>query len=210
MGKISKDSKLLWRGLKISVFILGLCPFLGLLSDTLNEELGANPIETLHFRLGDWALRFLCLGLALTPLRKLTSLSALSRFKRMLGLFAFFYASLHFLIYIGLDLSFSFEQLVDEIPKSPYIIIGLFTYSLLIPLALTSTHAMQKRLGKYWKKLHKLVYLTVILAVIHYLWLVKSDLTEPLIYAGFVAILLGFRMINYYVKIKKNQQRRSY
>lgn len=188
--------KSFWIGLKVFVFMLSLCPFLTLLYETMNQQLGANPIETLHFRLGDWALRFLCLGLAITPLKKITGIKDFIRFRRMLGLFTFFYASLHFLVYIGLDLAFSVEQFVEEVPESPYVLVGLLTYSLLIILALTSTKAMQKRLAHQWQQLHKLVYLAAISAVVHYLWLVKLDLTEPLIYAALVFILLGFRVIN--------------
>ncbi|MCK5898527.1 MAG: sulfoxide reductase heme-binding subunit YedZ [Methylococcales bacterium] len=189
--------RVFWQGLKILVFIISLVPVSLLLYDAFTDQLGANPIETLHFRLGDWALRFLCLGLAITPIKKMTGIKELVRFKRLLGLYAFFYASLHFLVYICLDLSFSMDQLMDEIPKSPYIIVGLITYSLLIPLALTSTKKMQKRLGQKWRRLHRLVYLIAILAVVHYLWLTKIDITEPLIYMGVIGVLLGFRMIKF-------------
>ena len=188
---------LLW----LLVFTLSLMPFLELVYRTITDQLGANPIESLHFSLGDWALRFLCLGLMITPFKKITGFKGVMRFRRMMGLFAFFYASLHFLVYIGLDLEFSMEQFADEVPKSPYILVGLLTYGLLIPLALTSTKAMQKRLGRHWKKLHRLVYLAAVLAVVHYLWLVKLDLTQPLLYGGLVLILLNFRIVNgYYAK----------
>ena len=186
---------LFWQGMKIIVFIVSLCPFLVLLYDAINDQLGANPIETLHFRLGDWALRFLCLGLAISPIKKITKIKELVRFKRMLGLYAFFYASLHFLVYIGLDLRFSIEEFIDEISKSPYIIVGLLAYSLLIPLALTSTKAIQKWLGRKWKQLHRLVYLAIVFAAIHFLWLVKADRTEPFIYIAIIFVLLGFRML---------------
>lgn len=187
----------------MTVFVLSLAPFLLLVNDTLQDQLGANPIETLHFTLGDWALRFLCMSLALTPLKKLLHQSWPIRLRRMLGLFAYFYACLHFLVYIALDLSFSWENFIDEVPQSPYILVGLFTFILLTPLALTSTKAMQKRLAKRWIQLHKLVYLAAISAVIHYLWLVKSDLSEPLFYAAIISILLGFRLLIYF---KKNFQ----
>ena len=188
-------SKKGWAVIKTAVFLVSLCPFIFLLNDTIHDQLGANPIETLHFRLGDWALRFLCLVLAITPLKILFGQSWLYRFRRMMGLFAFFYASMHFLVYIVLDLSLSWEAFVDEVPQSPYILVGLFTYTLLIPLALTSTRAMQKRLGKRWKKLHRLVYIAGVSAVVHYLWLVKSDYNEPVFYAAVMFILLGFRVI---------------
>ena len=183
-----------WVLIKMSVFFLCLSPFLLLLNDTVQDQLGANPIEALHFRLGDWALRFLCIGLALSPLKKGLKQSWPIRFRRMMGLFAFFYASLHFAVYIILDLSLSWETFIDEVPQSPYILVGLFSYLLLIPLAVTSTKAMQKRLGKHWVQLHKLVYIAAISAVIHYLWLVKSDLSEPIFYASIVSILLFSRV----------------
>ncbi|NYT46667.1 MAG: sulfoxide reductase heme-binding subunit YedZ [Candidatus Methanofishera endochildressiae] len=197
--RISKKG---WAFIKVIIFFLSLSPFLLLLNATIQGQLGANPIQTLHFSLGDWALRFLCIGLALTPLKRLIKQSWPIRFRRMMGLFAFFYASSHFLVYIVLDLSFSWEEFIDEVPKSPYILVGLFTYLLLIPLALTSTKAMQKRLGKRWTQIHKLVYIAGISAVIHYLWLVKSDLVEPLIYASIMFVLLGSRLLNY-VKTRK-------
>lgn len=188
--RLSKKS---WALIKVSVFLLSLSPFLLLVYDAIQDQLGANPIETLHFRLGDWALRFLCIGLALSPLKQVLKQSWPIRFRRMMGLYAFFYASLHFTVYIVLDLSLSWENFIDEVPQSPYILVGLFTYLLLIPLALTSTKAMQKRLRKRWIRLHKLVYLAGVSAVIHYLWLVKSDLSEPIFYAGIILSLLLFR-----------------
>lgn len=195
--RLSKKS---WAFIKISVFLLSLAPFLLLVNDTLQDQLGANPIETLHFTLGDWALRFLCISLALTPLKKILQQSWPARFQRMAGLFAYFYACLHFLVYIVLDLSLSWENFIDEVPQSPYILVGLLTFLLLTPLALTSTKAMQKRLGKHWMQLHKLVYIAGISAVIHYLWLVKSDISEPLVYAAVMSALLGFRLIIYFKK----------
>ena len=189
-----------WAGLKISVFLLGLMPFLLLANDAVNDRLGANPIETLHFGFGDWALRFLCIGLALTPIKTITGQNKLMRFRRMMGLYAFFYASLHLLVFIVLDLSLSWEAFKDEVPKSPYILMGLLTYLLLIPLAVTSTKNMQKRLGKSWIKLHKLVYAAAVTALVHYFWLVKKDYTEPLIYAVIIGVLLGIRVVVYYRK----------
>ncbi len=200
-------SKHNWGFIKVLVFLLSLIPFALLLQDTLQDQLGANPIEALHFRLGDWALRFLCLGLALTPLKKLLHQSWPIRFRRMLGLFTYFYACLHLLVYIVLDLSFSWEAFVDEVPQSPYILVGLFTFLLLTPLALTSSQYMQKRLGKTWGQLHKLVYLAGVSAVVHYLWLVKSDLSEPLFYTAVIAVLLGARLIVFF---KTKRTRRSH
>jgi len=189
--RLSKKS---WATIKICIFFFSLSPFLLLLTDTVQDQLGANPIEALHFRLGDWALRFLCIGLALSPLKKLLKQSWPIHFRRMMGLYAFFYASLHFLVYIMLDLSLSWETFIEEVPQSPYILVGLFTYILLTPLAFTSTKSMQKRLGKRWIQLHKLVYIAGISAVIHYLWLVKSDHSDPLFYAIVMLLLLFIRL----------------
>lgn len=184
-----------WLFIKACLFLLSLAPFLSLLQDTIQNQLGANPIESLHFRLGDWALRFLCLGLALTPLRRVIKQSWPLRLKRMIGLFTFFYASLHLAVYIILDLSLSWKNFIDEVPQSPYILVGLFTYLLLLPLAFTSTKTMQKYLGKHWKQLHKLIYIAGISAVTHYFWLVKSDLSSPLFYAALLFILLFSRLL---------------
>lgn len=186
-----------WAAIKIIVFLLSLTPFALLVNDGLNDQLGANPIETLHFGFGDWALRFLCIGLALTPIKTITGQGWPIRFRRMMGLFAFFYASLHLLVFIVLDLSLSWEAFKDEVPKSPYILMGLLAYLLLVPLAATSTQKMQKRLGRSWIKLHRLVYAAGLTALVHYFWLVKKDYTEPLIYAVAISILLGMRIIVY-------------
>jgi sulfoxide reductase heme-binding subunit YedZ len=192
-----------WAAIKIIVFLLSLVPFGLLLKDAINDQLGANPIETLHFGFGDWALRFLCIGLALSPSKTVTGQNWPMRFRRMMGLFAFFYASLHLLVFIVLDLSLSWEAFKDEVPKSPYILMGLLTYLLLFPLAVTSTKKMQKRLGRSWIKLHQLVYVAGLTAVVHYFWLVKADYTEPLIYAAVVGAVLGIRVAVYYRKRAK-------
>lgn len=192
-----------WVGIKVIIFSLSLLPFGLLVNDAINDRLGANPIETLHFAFGDWALRFLCVSLALTPIKIITGLNWPMRFRRMIGLFVFFYASLHLLIFIALDLSLSWEAFKDEVPKSPYILMGLLTYALLIPLAVTSTKNMQKRLGRNWIKLHRLIYIAGLTALIHYFWLVKADYTEPLIYAVVISILLAIRIIVHCRKTRK-------
>lgn len=187
-----------WRFAKIAVFALGLLPFIFLCKDAMQDSLGPDPIETLHFRTGDWTLRFLLLSLLCTPLKLLFDWKFPLRFRRMLGLFAFFYASLHFSVYFFLDLSFSWDEIVDEVPKSPYVLVGLAAYLLLIPLALTSTRKMIQRLGKNWKKLHRLVYIAATLGVIHFFWLVKADLSEPAIYALILCLLFGVRIYFHY------------
>ena len=192
-----------WAGIKIIVFLLSLMPFGLLVNGAIRDQLGANPIEALHFGFGDWALRFLCIALALTPIKTITGQSWPIRFRRMMGLFAFFYASQHLLVFIVLDLSLSWEAFKDEVPKSPYILMGLLTYLLLIPLAVTSTKKMQKKLGRNWLKLQRLVYVAGVTALIHYFWLVKSDYTEPLMYAVVIGVLLGIRIFVYCRKTAK-------
>lgn len=187
-----------WRVLKGALFVAALIPLFLLLRAGLSDSLGPNPIETLHFSLGDWALRFLCFSLMPTPLKLLTGRAEFLRVRRMLGLFAFFYATAHLLVYLLLDLSLSWAALCDEVPKSPYIIIGLLTYLLLLPLAVTSTRSMQKRLGKQWLKLHRLVYLAAVTAVVHYFWLTKADYSQPLLYAALMFGLLGIRLLRFY------------
>lgn len=184
------------RWLEPSVFLLGLLPAVVLLLDALSGGLGANPVEAITHRTGDWALRFLLITLAVTPLRQLTGWTWPGPLRRMLGLYAFFYATLHFLTYLVLDQFFDLTAIVEDIAKRPYITVGFTAFVLLIPLAVTSTNAMVRRLGgKRWKRLHRLVYLIGILGVVHYLWLVKADLREPLIYAAVLAVLLGARLV---------------
>jgi len=195
-----------WRTIKFVIFIACLLPFLLLCMDTWQNNLGANPIETLHFRLGDWALRFLCLTLFITPYKQLTGQIWVTRFRRMLGLYTFFYALMHLLVFIVLDLSLSWEAFEDELKESPYILLGISTFLLITPLAITSTKNMQKRLGKNWIFLHRLVYPAAITAIMHYLLLVKADLNAPLIYADIIFFLLTYRLIRYFKKQTKKRQ----
>jgi len=176
------------------VFLLCLVPF-GLLAwRTLNGGLGANPVEAvLHFT-GSWALRLLLVTLAVTPLRRLSGQRWLVRFRRMLGLFAFFYAVLHVTAYLVLDRALVWEDIVTDLTKRPYIVVGFIAFLLLIPLAVTSTRGWVKRLGRYWLTLHRAVYAIAILAVLHFLWLVKADTLEPLTDAAVLAVLLAFRV----------------
>ncbi len=195
--RIGKKS---WHAFKLAVFVLCLTPFIVLCVDTWQDNLGANPIETLHFTLGDWALNFLCFTLFLSPYKQITGQNWVNRFRRMFGLFTFFYASMHLLVFLILDLSLSWEAFTDEVRESPYILLGLATFGLLLPLALTSTRNSQKRLGKYWKKIHRLIYIASISAILHYISLVKSDLTVPLVYTNIIIVLLLYRLANYMKK----------
>ena len=186
-----------WRITRIGkpvVFITALLPLIWLIGLGVDGKLGANPVETITHHTGDWALRFLLITLAVTPLRRLSGWNWLQRFRRMLGLFTFFYAFLHFGTYLVLDQFFQWQAILEDILKRPYITVGFLAFLLLIPLAVTSTNAMMRRLGRHWQRLHRLVYLIGALGVIHYLWLVKADLLEPLIYAAVLALLLGYRL----------------
>lgn len=180
------------------VFAACLIPFALLARKVLNDDLGANPVETLNRYTGDWTLRFLLITLAVTPLRQLAGRPYLVRFRRMLGLFAFFYVCLHFLSWSWIDKVFDWDEIVKDVIKRPFITLGFTCFVLLIPLAATSTNAMVRRLGgKRWRALHRLVYAIGIGGVVHYLWLVKSDIREPLIYAAILVFLLGYRVWHY-------------
>ncbi|QDA55895.1 protein-methionine-sulfoxide reductase heme-binding subunit MsrQ [Thermomonas aquatica] len=161
---------------------------------TGGNALGADPVAEIEHRLGLWALRFLMLTLAITPLRQLSGWSVLVRFRRMLGLYAFAYATLHFAAYLGLDLRGFWTQVFEDIAKRPYITVGFIAWLLLVPLAVTSTTGWIRRLGRHWARLHMLVYAVAVLAVLHFWWLVKSDIREPALYAGIAALLLGWRL----------------
>jgi sulfoxide reductase heme-binding subunit YedZ len=158
-----------------------------------SDALGADPVAEVEHRTGLWALRLLLLTLAITPLRQLTGQPLLLRFRRMLGLYAFFYATVHLAAYLGLDLRGYWTQIFEEIVKRPYITVGFLAWLLLIPLAITSTQGWMRRLKRNWGKLHKAIYAIGVLAVLHFWWLVKSDIREPLLYAAILALLLGWR-----------------
>jgi len=194
------------RIIKIALFVVCLVP-LGLLAwrffgahpsdmSTWGVGLGANPVEALEHKTGDWTLRFLLITLAITPLRKLLRVPALIKFRRMFGLFAFFYGCLHFATYLGVDKFFNVHEILADVVKRKYITVGFTAFVLLIPLAVTSTAGWIRRLGgKRWQALHRLIYFSAILGVIHYSWLVKADIREPLEYGAILAVLLAYRVI---------------
>ncbi|HTW24114.1 MAG TPA: protein-methionine-sulfoxide reductase heme-binding subunit MsrQ [Candidatus Baltobacteraceae bacterium] len=180
---------------KVVVFILCLVPLGLLIWRAVQGDLTANPINYIEHRTGDWTLRFLVITLAITPLRKLVRQPQLIRFRRMFGLYAFFYGCLHFSSWFGLDLFFDLHDIGKEIAKRPFITVGFAAFVLMIPLALTSTAASIRRLGgKRWRMLHRLIYISAIGGVIHYYWLVKSDKHKPLEYGFLVALLLAWRL----------------
>ena len=173
---------------------------------TGNDALGADPVAEIEHRLGLWALRLLMATLAITPLRQLTGQAVLVRFRRMLGLYAFFYACLHFSAYLVLDLRGYWTLIFEEIAKRPYITVGFSAWLLLLPLAVTSTKGWIKRLGRNWARLHKLVYAAGVLAVLHFWWLVKSDIREPALYAGILALLLGWRAWKWWSQVRTTRR----
>ena len=186
---------------KVPVFLLCLVPLGILVWRALTANLGANPVEFIQHATGDWTLRFLVLTLCITPFRKLLKLPDLIRFRRMLGLFAFFYACLHFLTYLGPDQSFDLAAMWKDVAKRPFITMGFAAFVLLIPLALTSTAGWIRRLGgRRWQMLHRLVYISAICGVIHYYWLVKSAVLRPLTYAAIVIILLLWRLADWLIR----------
>ena len=186
------DSVVSYMGkyIRIILHICALLPLAMLFYDLGYENLSVNPIQDITIRTGKPALVFLVLVLSITPVRKWFGLHSLLQFRRILGLYAFMYASLHFLVFIGLDYGFDIELLRSSVFKKPYVVLGLLAYLTLVPLAITSTHGWIRRLGKYWKMLHKLVYLAGILAVSHYIWAVKSDIRQPLMFAAVICVML--------------------
>jgi sulfoxide reductase heme-binding subunit YedZ len=182
------------RWTKIALFVVCLLPFARLAYRYWTDDLTPNPIEFITHFTGDWAIRLVVATLAISPLRKLLHVPDLIRFRRMIGLFAFFYASLHFATWIGLDKGFDMHEIMRDFTKRRFIIAGLAAYLCMVPLAITSTKGWIRRLGgRRWQLLHRLVYLTGIAVVVHYYWLVKSDIRLPLLYGSLVAILLAYR-----------------
>ena len=180
---------------KSLIFLLCLLPALGLVLDGLTGGLGVNPVETVTHTTGEWALRLLLITLAITPLRRWLGWRWQQPLRRMFGLFAFFYAALHFATWFILDQGFSLDLVIEDVIERPYITVGFIAFVLLIPLAATSTDAMIRRIGgKRWKRLHQSVYVVGILGVLHYLWLVKADWTEPAVYGAILAALLLARL----------------
>jgi sulfoxide reductase heme-binding subunit YedZ len=176
------------------VFVACLVPFALLAWNTYTDNLGANPIEALEIETGVWTLRFLVITLAITPARKLLGWNGLARYRRMFGLFTFFYAVVHLSMYVGVDMFFNVHDIVHDIVKHPYITVGMASIVMLLPLAVTSTNAWVKRLGgRRWLALHRLIYLIAAGGTLHYLWAVKKDIRYPLIYATIFALLLGYR-----------------
>jgi methionine sulfoxide reductase heme-binding subunit len=188
------------RVAKVAVFLLCLAPLASLSWRFYEDDLGANPIEFITHATGDWTLRFLLITLAITPVRKLFDQPQLIRFRRMLGLFAFFYGCLHLMTYLWLDQFFDWPGIWKDIAKRPFVTAGFASFVLMVPLAITSTAGWIRRLGgRRWQLLHRLIYVSAAAGVIHYLWLVKSDVRLPLLYGGVLGVLLLYRVLVYAV-----------
>jgi len=181
--------------MKPLVFFLALAPYLWMLFRALTGRLSANPIEDVTLTTGIWALRFLLIALAITPIRRITGWNRVIQYRRMFGLFAFFYATNHLLIYLVLDQGLAFEFILPDIVKRPYITAGMTAFTLMVPLAITSTKGWIRRLGRKWQLLHRLVYVSAIAACLHFLWKVQVVIGEPVYYAAILAALLGFRVL---------------
>ncbi|HYE25107.1 MAG TPA: protein-methionine-sulfoxide reductase heme-binding subunit MsrQ [Clostridia bacterium] len=189
------DNKTRNRLLKPLVFLIALWPLIGLLLRGAMGQLGANPIERITHQTGWWTLALLMITLAVTPLRKLTGQYWLVQYRRMLGLFAFFYGCLHMLTYVWLDQFFDAQAIVKDVGKRPFITMGTLSFVLMVPLAATSTQKAIRRLGKRWQTLHKLIYASAAAGVVHFLWLVKKDISEPATFAVVLGLLLGYRVL---------------
>ena len=188
---------------KIVIFLAALVPLERLAWKAFHDGLGANPVEVITHSTGDWTLILILTTLSITPLRKLTKQYWLIGVRRMIGLFAFFYGCLHFTTYIWLDKSFDVHEMIKDVYKRPFITAGFTAFVLMIPLALTSTKGWIRRLGKNWQRLHRLIYITAIAGVVHYIWLVKADLRKPLQYAFVLSVLLIYRIVVWLSEARK-------
>jgi sulfoxide reductase heme-binding subunit YedZ len=199
----TRQQLLLHPAAKSIVFVACLLPFAWLFYSALTNQLGANPAEALIRATGDWTLRFLCMVLAVTPLRVISNTPALARFRRMLGLFVYFYVLIHLLSYSWFDMGFDVPEIIKDIIKRPFILVGFSAFLLLTPLAATSFNAAIKKLGaRRWQLLHKLVYVIAGLGLLHFFWMRsgKNDFAEVFVYAAIIAVLLGWRLLKYFSK----------
>ena len=184
---------------KPSIFFLSLIPFFIIIYKIYFNQLGPEPVKEITHHTGEWTLIFICLTLSMTPLKKLTNLNIWVQFRRMLGLFVFFYATIHLLTYVGIDYRFKWEPIFDDVIKKKYIFIGFSAWLLLVPLAITSSDKMLRLLRHNWKKLHRLIYIIAIFGSLHFIWLSKTIFFKPLIYLIILLFLLSFR-----IKFKKS------
>ena len=183
------------RLVKPVTFLLALTPFIWLLLKVFQNDLGPDPAQTLSIETGEWTLRFLLLTLAITPFTQVFKMIEIARLRRMIGLFTFFYGSIHFVSWIAFILGFRWLAIVEELVERPYITVGFLAYVILFLLGITSTNYMVRKLGRNWKRLHKFIYAASVLAIIHLLWILRTDITEAVIYGTVLAILLGYRVL---------------
>ena len=183
------------RFVKPVTFLLALTPFILLLSKVFQNDLGPDPAQTLSIETGEWTLRFLLLTLAITPFTQIFKMIEIARLRRMIGLFTFFYGSIHFVSWMAFTLGFRWLAIVEELVERPYISVGFLAYVILFLLGITSTNYMVRKLGRNWKRLHKFIYAASVLAIIHLLWILRTDITEAVIYGAVLAILLGYRVL---------------
>jgi sulfoxide reductase heme-binding subunit YedZ len=190
---------------KLVTFVACLIPLLWLFFDIAFDNLGSNPIQALHIRLGDWSLRFLCVTLAITPIQAMTKWRGMTDYRQMFGLYAFFYATLHLLTYLAIDNNFEWSIIGTDIIESSYIWFGVAAYLIVFTLAITSPKWAMKRMGKSWKKLHRFIYIASMAAIIHYFWQLKGNLAEPLLYFIIIFFLLGFRVLTWLTNRQLNK-----
>ena len=191
------------KRLRILTFLVCLIPFVLLLLKVLQNDLGPDPAKELALETGEWSIRFLLLALAMTPLRHLSGRMEFAQRRRMVGLFALFYASVHFLVWVIFLLGLRWGAILEEVVERPYITIGFSSFLILIVLGATSPRVMVRKLGKNWRRLHRLVYVAGVLAIIHLVWIVRTDLSEALLYGAILAGLLGWRLV-----FARNKERR--
>ena len=184
------------KRLRILTFLACLIPFVALVSKVVQNDLGPDPAKELALLTGEWAIRFLLLALAMTPLRQLSGRVEFTQRRRMIGLFALFYARVHFLVWVVFLLGLQWGAILEEVVERPYITVGFSSFVILVALGVTSPRAMVRRLGKNWRRLHRLVYVAGVLAVVHLVWIVRTDLSQALVYGAILAALLGWRVIS--------------
>ena len=204
MRMLKPDSKQ-FKIIKAGLFLLACVPFLRLIIFAYLDQLGANPLEAITRNTGDWTLYMLCITLSITPLRRLSGWNWLLAMRRMLGLFTFFYASLHFLAFYWFDHFFDVQAMLIDVLKRPFIAMGFATFLLLLPLAVTSTNSMMRRLGKRWKTLHQLIYLIILTGLVHFWWMRagKQNFAQPLLISVIAVVLLGSRVVTWWQNKKK-------
>jgi sulfoxide reductase heme-binding subunit YedZ len=184
------------KRLRILTFLACLIPFVALVLKVVQNDLGPDPAKELALLTGEWDIRFLLLALAMTPLRQLSGRVEFAQRRRMIGLFALFYASVHFLVWVVFLLGLQWGAILEEVVERPYITVGFSSFVILVALGVTSPRAMVRRLGKNWRRLHRLVYVAGVLAVVHLVWIVRTDLSQALVYGAILAALLGWRVIS--------------